>query len=73
MMTLGLPGSGWRLFADRNFKGSHLDIVPGTRFLTEAPALHNSAPAGTTNRSKQRKSWGDSFSSLDLFSSPESK
>lgn len=73
LMTLGLPGSGWRLFADRNFKGSHLDIVAGSRFLTEAPALHNSAPVGTTNRSKQRKSWGDSFSSLDLFSSPESR
>lgn len=66
LMTLGLPGSGWRLYADRGFKGVSLDIEAGSRFFTEAPNLHSSSPAGTTRRTKVRKSWGDSFSSLEL-------
>lgn len=66
LMTLGLPGTGWRLYADRGFKGVSLDVVAGSRFLTEAPNLHSTSPAGTSRRTKVRKSWGDSFSSLDL-------
>jgi hypothetical protein len=68
LMTFGLPGTGWRLYADRGFKGSSLDIVAGSRFLTEARNLHTSVPAGTTRPTKNRKSWGDSFSSLELSS-----